>query len=42
MQRLAILGLGAGLILMLAGCGTVEGMGRDISDGATAVRGWFR
>jgi predicted small secreted protein len=38
MHRLAVLGL----VLMLAGCGTVEGMGRDISDGAVAVRSWFR
>lgn len=32
----------AALIALLAGCGTVEGVGRDISDGAVAVRGWFR
>jgi predicted small secreted protein len=30
------------LVVVLAGCGTVEGMGRDISDGAVAVRSWFR
>lgn len=26
-------------LLALAGCGTVEGIGRDISDSARAVRG---
>jgi len=38
MRRLAVLGL----VLVVAGCGTVEGMGRDISDGAVVVRSWFR
>lgn len=27
--------------LALAGCNTVEGVGRDISGGANVVRGWF-
>ncbi|MEL6509259.1 MAG: entericidin EcnA/B family protein [Pseudomonadota bacterium] len=27
--------------LVAAGCGTVEGIGRDISDGSRTVRGWF-
>ena len=27
--------------LALAGCGTVEGFGRDVSDGSRTVRGWF-
>lgn len=31
-----ILGLSA-----LASCGTIEGMGADISAGARTVRGWF-
>ena len=31
-----ILGLNA-----LASCGTIEGMGADISAGARTVRGWF-
>lgn len=30
------------LVALLAGCGTIEGVGRDISDGAVTVRGWFR
>ena len=38
MRAFAVLGL----LVLLAGCGTVEGMGRDISDGAVAVRSWFR
>ncbi|MBV7393266.1 entericidin EcnA/B family protein [Mameliella sediminis] len=25
----------------LAGCGTVEGIGEDISSGARTVQGWF-
>lgn len=29
------------LCLGAAGCGTVEGFGRDISDGSRTVRGWF-
>ncbi|WP_323036923.1 hypothetical protein [Pararhodobacter sp.] len=28
-------------VLALAACNTVEGVGRDISGGANAVRGWF-
>lgn len=27
--------------LALSGCNTVEGVGRDISDSANTVRGWF-
>ena len=27
--------------LALAGCGTVEGIGKDISGGARTVQGWF-
>lgn len=27
--------------LALAGCNTVEGVGRDISGASNAVRGWF-
>lgn len=27
--------------LALAGCGTIEGAGRDISAGARTVGGWF-
>jgi len=27
--------------LVVAGCNTVEGAGRDISGGANVVRGWF-
>ena len=39
MRALAILAL---MVAVLAGCGTVEGIGRDISDASFAVRGWFR
>jgi predicted small secreted protein len=28
-------------VTLLAGCNTVEGVGRDISGGANVVRGWF-
>jgi len=28
-------------LLTLTACNTVEGVGRDISGGANAVRGWF-
>jgi predicted small secreted protein len=34
-----VLALCAGL---LVGCNTVDGVGRDISTGATKVGGWFR
>lgn len=27
--------------LGLAGCGTVDGIGQDISDASREVRGWF-
>ena len=30
-----------GLLFGLSGCGTVEGIGRDISDGARSIRGVF-
>jgi predicted small secreted protein len=29
------------LAAMLASCGTVEGIGEDISTGARTVQGWF-
>jgi predicted small secreted protein len=29
------------LVIALAGCGTVEGIGNDISSGARTVQGWF-
>ncbi len=28
-------------LTLLTACNTVEGVGRDISGGATVVRGWF-
>jgi predicted small secreted protein len=28
-------------LLMLAGCNTVDGMGRDLSSSARTVSGWF-
>jgi len=37
MRALWILALTASL----AGCGTVEGIGKDISNGARTVQGWF-
>ncbi|MEL7212094.1 MAG: entericidin EcnA/B family protein [Pseudomonadota bacterium] len=33
--------LAIALCLTAAGCGTVEGIGRDISDSSRTVRGWF-
>lgn len=35
--------MSAALLLMglLAGCGTVEGIGRDIQDGSRTVRNWL-
>ncbi|MDO8985500.1 entericidin EcnA/B family protein [Cypionkella sp.] len=29
------------VLAALAGCGTVDGMGRDVSAGAQRVGGWF-
>lgn len=29
------------LLAALAGCGTIEGIGQDISSGARTVQGWF-
>lgn len=29
------------ILLLLAGCATVEGIGRDISGGANRVAGWM-
>lgn len=29
------------VLAALAGCGTVDGVGRDISGGANRVQGWF-
>ncbi len=29
-------------VAVLAGCGTIDGIGRDISDASYAVRGWLR
>lgn len=37
--RLAIVAVG--LVLALAGCNTVEGVGLDIAGGARTVGGWF-
>lgn len=28
-------------LVTLAGCGTIEGIGEDVSAGARTVRGWF-
>lgn len=38
MMRVALLAV---LLVSLAGCATVEGVGRDISAGAQRVAGWF-
>ncbi|MGH1453692.1 MAG: entericidin EcnA/B family protein [Paracoccaceae bacterium] len=40
MKKLAIFALIAGLTA-LAGCGTIEGVGQDISAGSRTVRGWL-
>lgn len=37
MRRLAIMAL----VATLAGCGTVDGIGRDISAAARGVQSWF-
>lgn len=29
------------VLTVLSGCGTIDGMGRDISGGAQRVGGWF-
>ncbi len=29
------------MLTVLAGCGTVEGLGHDIAGGARTVRSWF-
>lgn len=28
-------------LVTLSGCGTIEGIGEDVSAGARTVRGWF-
>ncbi|WP_151717516.1 entericidin [Gemmobacter serpentinus] len=33
--------LAAALLALLAGCNTVDGVGRDISGGANRVAGWI-
>ncbi|MES2667319.1 MAG: entericidin [Pseudomonadota bacterium] len=38
MKNLMIL---VAVMAALSGCGTVDGMGRDISGGAQRVGGWF-
>lgn len=38
MMRYLLLGA---MVAGLAGCGTVEGFGRDLSGGANRVAGWF-
>lgn len=37
MKKLVILGL----LGLLAGCATIDGIGRDISGGARRVQSWF-
>lgn len=37
MKKLMILAV----LAALSGCGTVDGIGRDISGGANRVAGWF-
>jgi len=37
MKKLVVLAV----LATLAGCGTVDGIGRDISGGANRVAGWF-
>lgn len=38
MKKAVLFGIVA---LTLAGCGTVEGVGKDISGGARTVQSWF-
>lgn len=38
MKKAAMIAL---VLTALAGCATVEGVGRDISGGARTVQGWF-
>jgi predicted small secreted protein len=38
MKKLAIFGV----IALLSGCATVDGVGQDISGAARTVQGWFR
>ncbi|KPQ08429.1 MAG: putative small secreted protein [Rhodobacteraceae bacterium HLUCCA12] len=40
MKRLVWIAM-IGAVLALAGCNTVEGVGMDIADSASAVRGWI-
>ena len=40
MRKLFLLAAAAALTI-LTGCGTVEGIGRDISGGANRVAGWI-
>lgn len=40
-MRTSIAALLATALLAVAGCGTVEGMGHDISAGARTVGGWI-
>lgn len=41
MKKLTLLGLGLILSLGMTACGTVDGIGQDISSGARTVQGWF-
>jgi len=40
MRKILILGA-LGALMALGACGTVDGVGRDISGGAQRVGGWF-
>jgi predicted small secreted protein len=33
--------LAIGLLVLVAGCGTIDGIGQDISSGARKVQSWF-
>ena len=41
MRKLMVIAVLAALSGGLAGCATVDGVGRDISGGANRVAGWF-
>lgn len=40
-MRRSRLALALALAALAAGCGTIEGLGRDISAGAQTVQSWF-
>jgi len=41
MTRIRMVALGIALLAGLSACGTVDGIGQDISSGARKVQSWF-